>query len=110
MTPSSAAPWNSSPRSGPAGIRPRLAFSPKTPQHAAGIRIEPPPSLAPASGTIPAATAAAAPPDDPPGVRPRFHGLRVAPNAAGSVIGFAPNSGVLVRPKTTSPPSDHRRT
>ena len=33
----------------------------------AGIRMEPPPSLACASGTMPEATAAAAPPDDPPG-------------------------------------------
>ena len=31
-----------------------------------GIRIEPPPSLAPAIGTIPEATALAAPPLDPP--------------------------------------------
>ena len=33
------------------------------------MRIEPPPSLAAATGRIPAATAAAAPPEDPPGVR-----------------------------------------
>ena len=31
------------------------------------MRIEPPPSLPWASGTMPAATAAAAPPDEPPG-------------------------------------------
>jgi hypothetical protein len=45
----------------------------------AGIRIEPPPSLACAALTIPAATAAAEPPDEPPDVRPRSQGLRVGP-------------------------------
>ena len=39
---------------------------PNTPQQEAGIRIEPPPSLAWAMGTIPEATAAADPPLDPP--------------------------------------------
>ena len=42
-------------------------------------RTDPPPSDPCAIGTIPAATAAPAPPDDPPGVRPRSHGLRVGP-------------------------------
>ena len=32
-----------------------------------------------ARGTSPAASAAPAPPLDPPGVRSRFHGLRVGP-------------------------------
>ena len=36
---------------------------------AAGIRIEPPPSLALAAGPMPVATAAAAPPDEPPRLR-----------------------------------------
>ena len=42
--------------------RPRLGLSPTSPQQAAGMRIEPPPSLPWATGTIPAATAAAEPP------------------------------------------------
>ena len=46
------------------------------------MRIEPPPSLPWASGTMPAATAAAAPPEEPPGVRSVSHGLRVGPEAA----------------------------
>jgi len=66
--------------------RPRDGFSPKTPQHEAGMRIEPPPSLAWAAGTIPAATAAAEPPDEPPAICARFHGLRVGPKRAGSVV------------------------
>jgi hypothetical protein len=43
------------------------------------MRIDPPPSLPWAIGTTPAATAAAEPPLDPPEVRSRSHGLRVAP-------------------------------
>ena len=74
------------------------------------MRIEPPPSLAPATGRIPAATAAAAPPEEPPGVRPRSQGLRAGPNSSGSVIPLAPNSGVLVLPKITRPASSQRWT
>ena len=67
------------------------------------MRIDPPPSLACANGTIPAATAAADPPDDPPGVRDRSHGLWVGPKASGSVVGMIPSSGELVRPTITRP-------
>ena len=74
----------------------------------AGIRIDPPPSLAPATGTIPAATAAAEPPDGPAGVLLHCQGYRVAPYNSGSVIPFAPNSGVLVFPKITKPASSQR--
>ena len=56
------------------------------------------PSEPMATGTRPAATAAAPPPLDPPGVCSRCHGLRVAPNAAPSVNGYRPTSGVLVLP------------
>ncbi len=45
----------------------------------AGMRIDPPPSLACATGNRPAAVAAPAPPLDPPGVRSRFQGLREMP-------------------------------
>ena len=51
----------------PAGTRPRLGFMPDRPQQALGMRMEPPPSDPVASGTMPAASAAADPPDDPPG-------------------------------------------
>lgn len=74
------------------------------------MRIDPPPSLAPAQGTIPAATAAADPPDEPPGVWSRFQGLRVGPNRCGSVTPLAPNSDVLVLPKITNPASSQRST
>ena len=74
------------------------------------MRIEPPPSLPCASGTMPAATAAAAPPEEPPGVRSVSHGLRVGPKRRGSVTGRIPNSGMLVLPTITKPASRRRRT
>src|SRR5699024_1331689 len=70
---------------------------------AAGMRIEPPPSLPGATGIIPAATAAAAPPLDPPTPRVRSHGLRTGPVAFGSVYPCSPNSGVAVFPRLTLP-------
>src|SRR5271163_2053823 len=56
-------------RIGPSEVLPWLGFSPTSPQHEAGIRMEPPPSLACANGTMPLATAAAEPPLEPPGER-----------------------------------------
>lgn len=50
------------------------------------MRIEPAASVPCAIGTIPAATAAPAPPLEPPALRPRSHGLRVAPYSTGSVV------------------------
>ena len=71
-----------SPSSGALEIRPRAGLSPTRPQQAAGMRIEPPPSLAWATGTMPEATAAAEPPEEPPGVRSRSQGLRAGPKRA----------------------------
>ena len=98
-------PSGESPSSGAAEIRPRLGFRPTSPQQAAGMRIEPPPSLPCATGTIPAATAAAAPPEEPPGVRCRSHGLRVGPNRRASLTGRMPYSGSVVVPTITKPAS-----
>src|SRR5205807_4129232 len=99
-----------SPKSGPSEFRPRVGFRPTRPQHAAGMRIEPPPSLAWATGTTPAATAAAEPPEEPPGVRLRSQGLRAAPYNRGSVIGGRPNSGTLVLAKGMKPARLNRAT
>jgi hypothetical protein len=66
-------------RIGPVGNRARVALNPKSPQFEAGMRTDPPPSLPCAAGTIPPATTAPAPPEEPPGVRPRSQGLRVGP-------------------------------
>ncbi len=99
-----------SPRSGAREIRPRDGLSPTSPQQAAGIRIEPPPSLAWATGTQPDATAPAEPPLEPPVVRSGSQGLRAGPNRRGSVTGRIPNSGVWVLPTITNPASLMRRT
>ena len=69
------------------------------------MRIEPPPSFACPTATIPLATAAAEPPLEPPVVRVVSHGLRVGPYASGSVVGTMPSSGVFVRPMQTKPAS-----
>ena len=83
--------------------RPRDGFRPTRPQCADGIRIDPEMSLAWAAATSRAATAAAEPPDDPPGVRDVAHGLCVGPNASGSHVPTLANSGVLVRPSGINP-------
>ncbi|MBB4910927.1 hypothetical protein H4W32_001962 [Actinophytocola algeriensis] len=46
------------------------------------MRIEPAMSDARSNAANPSATAAALPPDDPPGVRVTSHGLRVVPNTS----------------------------
>ena len=98
------------PISGANEIRLRCGLRPTSPQHAAGIRVEPPPSLAWAIGTIPAATAAAEPPDEPPVVRSGSHGLRVGPKRFVFVQGRIPHSGSVVLPTTTKPAARSRRT
>ena len=60
-------------------FQPFVGFSPTRPHHPAGIRIEPPPSVAVAIGAIPAAIAAPEPPEEPPGEASRFQGFRVGP-------------------------------
>ena len=54
---------------GPLGMRPKVDLSPNRPVKPAGMRMEPPPSPPLAMGRRPPATAAADPPEDPPGVR-----------------------------------------
>src|SRR3954470_15987546 len=85
------------------GMRPSVAFNPAVPVHAAGHRIEPPPSVPIAMGATPAASAALAPPLDPPGVRSSDHGLRVTPNFGLSVRTLCANSGRLVFPMQIAP-------
>jgi hypothetical protein len=74
------------------------------------MRIEPPPSVATAAPTSPAATAAPEPPLDPPVVREVSHGLRLMPHAADSVAGQIASSGIWVRPITIAPASRRRLT
>ncbi len=67
------------------------------------MRIDPPPSLPVQIGIMPPATAAADPPDEPPGVRSGFHGLRVTPCRYERVQFVDPNSGAVVSPTSTAP-------
>ncbi len=63
-----------------------------------------------ASGANPAATAAALPPDDPPGTLVGSWGLRVGPKAEFSVELPMANSSRLVLPTTTAPAAARRAT
>src|SRR5215469_9167137 len=96
-------PAQASPVSGPWLTRPRVGLSPTRPHSLAGMRIDPPPSLACATGTMPLATAAADPPEDPPVDRPGSQGLRAGGKLRGSVVTVVPSSGVFVRPSGTKP-------
>ena len=97
--------WETGPNglAGQAGTRPNVGLRPGRPQNAHGIRIEPPPSVPSASGTIPDASAAELPPLEPPAVVAGSHGLRVTPVSALSVTPFQPSSGVVVLPGSTAP-------
>src|SRR3954465_5093589 len=83
-------------------------LGPTSPQNAGGIRADPPPSVGVAIGTMPADSAAAEPPLDPPGDHSRPQGLRVGPNTR--LAGEASNafSGRFVLP-TTMPPAARSR-
>ena len=70
-----------------------VGFNPINPVQEAGIRIEPPASLALAIGTIPLATAPALPPEEPPVLRDGSEGFPAGPNNLESVMFLVPNSG-----------------
>src|SRR6266542_4820093 len=84
-------------------MRPYVGFNPITPHSAAGCRTEPPVSEPNATGTIPAATAAAEPPDEPPGTREMSQGFRTGPNAEFSFEEPMAISSQLVLPITMAP-------
>src|SRR4029453_2763510 len=75
------------------------------PHNEAGCRTEPPVSEPSATGTIPAATAAAEPPDDPPGTRDVSQGFLTGPNAEFSFEEPIANSSQFVLPMITAPAS-----
>ena len=74
------------------------------------MRIDPAPSVPWASTPMPATTAAAAPPLEPPGVRPCRQGLWVGPTTRLPESPFQPISGVFVLPSNTMPASRRRST
>ena len=59
-----------------------MVFSPAIPQHAAGMRIEPPVSVPYAMSASPLATAVADPLEEPPGTRRGSSGLTGVPDHA----------------------------
>src|SRR5713226_5038901 len=79
-----------------------------TPHNDAGCRTEPPVSEPSATGTIPAATAAAEPPEEPPGTRDVSHGFFTRPNAEFSFDEPIANSSQLVLPMITAPAFSNR--
>ena len=93
---------------GHTGTRPGEVRSPTTLQKAAGLRRDPPVSLPSARGTMPQASATAAPPDEPPHVFDGSYGLSVRPNTSLKVCEPAPNSGVFVLPSVTAPAARSR--
>src|SRR5688572_7867193 len=72
-------------------------------QRPAGWRIDPPVSEPSATGVSRAATAAADPPLEPPGVRSSAHGFRTGPYAEFSFDEPIANSSQLVLPTMTAP-------
>ena len=58
---------------------PNSGLNPATPQNEAGMRIDPPVSLPTAQSHMPAATATAEPPDEPPATRLGSCGLSTGP-------------------------------
>ena len=80
------------------------------PEKLAGWRIDPPVSVPVAAGTRRAATAAAEPPDEPPGTRAVFQGLRTGRNAEFSLLEPIANSSQLSLPSVTVPACARRAT
>jgi len=89
---------------------PLVGLSPITPHTDAGMRSEPPPSLPCATGTKPAATAAAAPALEPPALCVGLQGVRVRPCSTVSVWVSSANSDVADRPRSCSPAPSRVRT
>ena len=85
------------------GMRSGVGRSPTTPQHDAGMRIDPPVSPPNATDAIPAATAAPLPPLDPPGVIPSRHGFWVGGKIVFDVPIDAASSGRFVLPRIAIP-------
>src|SRR5260370_804962 len=102
-TPSIVAPAHASPTIGPRLSRARVGLSPTRPHALDGMRMDPPPSLPCATATMPLATAAADPPEEPPAERPGSQGLRAAGKLRASVLTVVPISRTLVRPCRTKP-------
>src|SRR6476659_8094091 len=91
-------------------MAPYVGFMPTIPQSAAGWRIEPPVSVPIAQGASRPATAAAEPPEDPPGTRPSSHGFSTGPYAEFSFEDPIANSSMFTLPSTRAPALRRPRT
>src|SRR3954451_13404521 len=80
------------------------------PHSAAGCRIEPPVSLPREPAAMPAATATALPPLEPPAVRVGSQGLRIGPNALFSPDEPIANSSMFVFPTRMASAARRRAT
>src|ERR671916_2434321 len=78
------------------------------PHQDTGMRIDPPPSVPSATGTRPAATAAALPPEEPPVFRERSKGLRLGPKSGLSHVPRKPMTGLFVLPTMIAPAASIR--
>src|ERR1700674_3668518 len=88
--------------------RPYVGFRPTIPHSEAGCRIDPPVSDPSPIEVIPAATATAEPPLEPPGMRVGSRGLGEGPNAEFSVDDPIANSSRFVLPRMTAPAASSR--
>ena len=76
---------------------------PTSPHAAAGSRTEPPVSVPSAIGTIPLATAAPDPEDEPPQIYSGCHGLVGVPEYELCPVVPSPNSTDVKRPQSIAP-------
>ena len=90
------------------GLAQQVGLWPQTPQSCAGLRMEAPMSLPSSSPVKPAASAAAAPLEEPPGVRPVSQGLPVVPWTGLKRRQSASETCTLRLPNSTAP-ADCRR-
>src|SRR5215212_11992959 len=89
-------------------MRPYVGFTPMIPQSEAGWRTEPPVSEPRAARTTPDATAAAEPPELPPGTRVTSQGFFTVPYAEFSFDEPMANSSMFALPITTAPAAFRR--
>ena len=87
-----------------------MGFTATVPQKLPGWRMEPPVSEPSVTVARPAATAAALPPDEPPGTHVTSHGFFVGPKALVSVEEPNANSSMLSLPSGMPPAAMARST
>ena len=87
-----------------------MGFTATVPQKLPGWRMEPPVSEPSVTVARPAATAAALPPDEPPGTHVTSHGFLVGPKALVSVEEPNANSSMLSLPSGMPPAAMVRST